>query len=89
MSPHTPQPPGSPYESLYPLSPSHTPQHPTWLESTTVRSRTVYAKLGYELVGEVTLAKGSVNEKGQRATGEQATGVKMWAMWIPALKPKE
>lgn len=73
MSPHTPTP-------SYPLAPSHTAHHPIWLEATTPRSRAVYAKLGYELVGEVRVAKGAVDERGMTKKGGE--GVPMWGMYI-------
>ncbi|ORY64613.1 hypothetical protein BCR35DRAFT_354980 [Leucosporidium creatinivorum] len=76
MSPHTPS-----TTSFHPLSPSHTPQHPTWLEATTPRSRAVYEKLGYQLVGEGRIAVGSVDGKGMTEKGGE--GVPMWGMVIP------
>lgn len=56
---------------------------PIWLEATTARSRAVYAKEGFELVGEVVLGKGKVGEDGLKKKG--GPGVTAWGMvWWPS-----
>lgn len=63
-----------------PLAPSHLrdPPLPSWLEASTPRARQVYKKFGYELIGEVRIAKGEVDELGQTKKGGE--GTPMWGM---------
>lgn len=55
---------------------------PIWLEATTPGSRTVYEKLGFVVVEEITLGKGQAGPDGRTKKGGE--GVKIWAMvWRP------
>jgi hypothetical protein len=63
-----------------PLAPSHLhdPTLPSWLEASTPRARDIYRKFGYELVGEIRIAKGQVDEQGRTKKG--GDGTPMWGM---------
>ncbi|ORY64612.1 hypothetical protein BCR35DRAFT_334699 [Leucosporidium creatinivorum] len=78
MSPHTPS------LSPYTLSPTHSPQHPTSLKASNPRSRALYEKLGFTLLGERRIAVGSMNAKGMTERGGE--GAPIWGMAIPALE---
>jgi ribosomal protein S18 acetylase RimI-like enzyme len=55
---------------------------PVWLEATTERSRNLYARLGFEDLGEIVLGKGQVGADGERKKGGE--GVRIWPMiWRP------
>ncbi len=55
---------------------------PIWLESTTLESRKLYIKLGFELVGEIVVGKGDVDSDGNPCKGGE--GVRAGAMiWWP------
>lgn len=55
---------------------------PIWLEATTSRSRDIYLKLGFIVVRQMTLGKGTHSAAGEREAGGQ--GVPLWAMiWRP------
>ncbi|KAM0791445.1 hypothetical protein ACM66B_005900 [Microbotryomycetes sp. NB124-2] len=70
MSPHVAHKSG-------PLAPSHN-NLPCWLESTSVKSRTIYEHLGFELVETQIVAAGEVNEQGE--TDTRGEGVKLYCM---------
>lgn len=55
---------------------------PVWLEATTVTSRKLYAKYGFEVVEDIVLGKGEVDSTGQ--TKEKGEGITIWGMiWRP------
>jgi len=55
---------------------------PLWLEATTPLSRDLYAKQGFEIVGEVNLGRGVVGGDGVRKVGGE--GITVWGMvWRP------
>ena len=55
---------------------------PIWLESTTPKSRDIYARQGFKVVQEMRLGKGSFDETGGPEDG--GPGVPLWAMiWHP------
>jgi predicted acetyltransferase len=57
-------------------------QLPIWLEATTEKSMKIYAKLGWEVVDEITLGKGKANADGRQC--KDGEGVKIWSMvWWP------
>jgi hypothetical protein len=58
---------------------------PIWLEATTKGSRGVYAKVGFEDVGEKwIIGEGKCNANGEKATGVEAVGVEIFPMvWWP------
>ena len=57
---------------------------PIWLEATTVKSRDIYLKLGFEVVQEIVMGKGRVGSDGLVTKGEKAIGVPLWGMvWRP------
>ncbi|KAL3419066.1 putative n-acetyltransferase [Phlyctema vagabunda] len=51
---------------------------PLWLEATTSYSRDLYARLGFKLIDEVVLGKGSASPDGLQMKGGE--GVRLWAM---------
>jgi hypothetical protein len=51
---------------------------PLWLEATSKHSRDIYTKLGFEVVEELKVGKGSCDGKGNLVQGGE--GVTMWAM---------
>jgi ribosomal protein S18 acetylase RimI-like enzyme len=56
---------------------------PIWLEATTSRSRDLYARLGFEVVGKILLGKGKVGADAKAEVG--GIGVPVWGMvWWPA-----
>ncbi len=56
---------------------------PIWLEATTPKSRDIYSRLGFEIVGEVRLGKGTHAESGDKVDG--GPGVPLWGMiWRPS-----
>jgi hypothetical protein len=58
---------------------------PIWLEATTKGSRGVYAKAGFEDVGEKwIIGEGKCNATGEKATRSEAVGVEIFPMvWWP------
>ena len=61
---------------------------PIWLEASSERSRSVYAKQGFELMQEITLGKGTHGANGAHKKG--GPGVKIWAMcWWPSVKDQK
>ncbi|KAJ6782372.1 hypothetical protein PWT90_06462 [Aphanocladium album] len=57
-------------------------QKPAWLEATSETSKRVYAKLGFQELGSVTLGKGKSTADGQSKT--EGPGIKIWPMiWHP------
>ncbi|THU87566.1 hypothetical protein K435DRAFT_969846 [Dendrothele bispora CBS 962.96] len=50
------------------------------LEANSPSSRDVYKKFGFEVVKEITIAKGKVDARGVAATGDSATGFPMFPM---------
>lgn len=74
MSPHTPV-------SGLQLAPTHDAQYPSWLESTTQKSRAVYLKLGFTDVKTVSFAPGETDELGY--TKKDGSGVPMYCMVLP------
>lgn len=55
---------------------------PMWLEATTLRSRDIYAKCGFEVVREIVLGKGTHAASGVKERG--GPGVSIWTMiWRP------
>ena len=61
---------------------------PIWLEATTSRSRDLYARLGFEVVGEILLGKGKAGADGRAEAG--GAGVPVWGMvWWPAKDVKK
>jgi GNAT superfamily N-acetyltransferase len=55
---------------------------PMWLEATTSQSRDMYARIGFKIVEELRLGKGTHAENGAELTG--GPGVPVWAMmWRP------
>ncbi|KAI1359313.1 hypothetical protein F5Y08DRAFT_319857 [Xylaria arbuscula] len=56
---------------------------PIWLEATTRESMRLYARHGFEIVGELVLGEGAVDAYGQPSKGGQ--GVTIWCMcWRPS-----
>lgn len=55
---------------------------PIWLEATTEQAREYYARLGWEMCGDIVLGKGKVDATGDlKKDGE---GVTIWGMvWWP------
>jgi ribosomal protein S18 acetylase RimI-like enzyme len=54
-----------------------------WLEATTPKSREIYKKCGFEVVGDFVLGKGSHAASGE--VEKNGPGVSVWAMfWRPA-----
>jgi hypothetical protein len=51
---------------------------PVVLESTSPRSRDVYAHLGFDMLEEITVGKGKVDAEGRGKEGGE--GVVLWAM---------
>lgn len=60
---------------------------PIWLESTTVYSRDVYARCGFEFLEELVVGKGTHDADGRREKG--GSGVRLFAMvwWPEGKKP--
>lgn len=59
---------------------------PVWLEATTVGSMRLYASLGFETVGQVTLGEGIASADGTQKKGGE--GVPVWGMvWWPKQEP--
>lgn len=59
-----------------------------WLEATTLNSRAVYAKLGFEVVGEYRLGEGTHSDIGHDEEG--GAGVPVWGMlWSPEGKAED
>jgi GNAT superfamily N-acetyltransferase len=57
-------------------------KRPVWLEATTRGSRQLYARHGFETVGEVVLGRGDVGSDGLSSKG--GSGVTIWSMyWRP------
>ena len=55
---------------------------PIWLEATTKHSRDIYARLGFDVVQEMTLGEGTHAASG--AFKHDGPGVSIWAMiWWP------
>lgn len=55
---------------------------PIWLEATTPKSRDIYKKCGFDVVGEFVLGEGSHSAEGEIEKG--GPGVRVWAMfWRP------
>ena len=55
---------------------------PIWLEATTVESRDLYAKLGFNVIEEMVLGKGKAGLDGSERRGGE--GVSIWGMiWWP------
>jgi len=80
MSPHTPLAP-------YPLAPSHDRKLATWLEATSVKSRDIYLRYGYRLVGEGRIGKGELGELAETMPG--GPGVPIWGMMRDAVGDAE
>lgn len=58
---------------------------PIWLEATTILSRDVYLRCGFQAMDEICLGKGTHNENGNRE--RNGTGVTIWSMvWYPTPK---
>ena len=58
---------------------------PLWLEATTEHSRDIYLRLGFEVVHEMVLGKGTHAPSGAMEAG--GPGVKIWGMiWWPPSK---
>ena len=56
---------------------------PIWLEATTEHSRDVYVRLGFEVVREMRVGKGTHGASGGMEEGGEGVGI--WAMiWWPA-----
>ncbi|KAJ7885785.1 hypothetical protein B0H14DRAFT_2498778 [Mycena olivaceomarginata] len=58
----------------------HAPDAVFTLEANTPRARDVYKRYGFEVVGEVTIGKGKVDELGVASSGTAATGFPMYPM---------
>lgn len=62
-------------ETSYSTSPAHLP---SWLEATSEASRDIYARWGFEVIGELVMGRGEVDEKGNPRKG--GSGVTMYGM---------
>jgi hypothetical protein len=51
---------------------------PVWLEATSLHSKNVYEKLGFKVVEELKVGRGSSDRKGNLVDGGE--GVSMWTM---------
>jgi hypothetical protein len=71
MSPHT-------LLAPFPLSPTHNRNLATWLEATTAKSRDIYLKYGFRVVGEGRIGKGELDEQAGTLVG--GPGVPIWGM---------
>ncbi|RMZ80269.1 hypothetical protein DV738_g2868, partial [Chaetothyriales sp. CBS 135597] len=62
---------------------------PIWLESSTVRSRDLYAHLGWRVVAEQVFGKGLVDAQGRPVEGGRGEGATLWGMiwWPEGLDP--
>ncbi|RMZ89835.1 hypothetical protein DV736_g2939, partial [Chaetothyriales sp. CBS 134916] len=64
---------------------------PIWLESSTERSRDLYARLGWRVVVEEVFGKGLVDTEGRPVEGGNGEGTRLWGMvwWPEGMDPPE
>lgn len=54
---------------------------PIWLEATTAYSRRQYERVGFEVVGEITVGKGKVDKDGRNKHGGEGVTVTGMVWW--------